>query len=207
VKVKARPRIPIQVEFCHILLRASPQMHSEQYRLTCDRSGDKVQKPTNTALGIVAQIMIAAGVALLFVVNLQMSRRFYGQLHPHHAVPVQRFITGCIIAVVPVLAAVITTVVQSYTTKNAHVLSVGRTIRLVVSCIFTILPFIPIVIVSLVLILKATSPGGLSAPQILSEDLELAAQSTAEQSARPSSERPVTGDNATAVGNDSASAL
>ncbi|PVG00644.1 hypothetical protein CPB86DRAFT_782479 [Serendipita vermifera] len=167
-----------------------------------------IKKPTNTALGIVAQIMIAAGVAILFVVNLQMSRRFYGQLHPHHAVPVQRFITGCIIAVVPVLAAVITTVVQSYTTKNAHVLSVGRTIRLVVSCIFTILPFIPIVIVSLVLVLKATSPGGLSAPQVLSEDLELDAQNAEGQSGRPSSsERPATGDNATVVGNDSASAL
>lgn len=127
------------------------------------------QNPTDKNLNLVAQILITAGVAILFVVNLQLSRRFFGQLHPHHAISVKRFVTGSIISVVPVLVMVITTVVQSFTTTDAHTLSIDRTVRLVGSVIFVFIPFIPIPIVLMVLILKALSPGGLSQPTPLAE--------------------------------------
>jgi hypothetical protein len=67
------------------------------------------------------------------------------------------------------VSTVITTVVQSFTTTDTHILSIDRTIRLVASVFFVILPFIPIPIVLLVLLLKAISPGGLSAPTNLAE--------------------------------------
>lgn len=131
-----------------------------------------VKNPTSKSLNIVAQILVAAGVALLFVVNLQMSRRFFGQLHPHHAVIVERLITGSVIAILPTLVMVITTVIQSYLTHDRHILSIDRTIRLVVSCIFTILPFIPIPVVCIVLGLKMASPGGLNGPNTTISDEE-----------------------------------
>ncbi|KAG8830265.1 hypothetical protein FRC18_008357 [Serendipita sp. 400] len=129
-----------------------------------------VKNPTNKGLNIAAQILISAGVALLFVVNLQMSRRFYGQLHPHHALPVKRFITGCVVLVVPVIIMVITTVIQSFITHNVEILHKDRQIRLVASVFFVILPFIPIPVVLLVLLMKASSPGGLDGPTVVVTD-------------------------------------
>lgn len=67
------------------------------------------------------------------------------------------------------MSIVITTVVQSFTTTDAHTLSIDRTVRLVASVFFVILPSIPIPIVLLVLLLKAMSPGGLSTPTNFAE--------------------------------------
>ncbi|KAG8832166.1 hypothetical protein FRC17_001873 [Serendipita sp. 399] len=132
-----------------------------------------VKNPTNKGLNVAAQITVAAGVALLWVVNLQMARRLYGQLHPHHSVPVKRFITGCIVLVVPVVAMVIFTVIQSFITRDPKILRIDRQIRLVVSVLFVILPFVPIPVVLLVLLLKAASPGGLAGPTvIITDDVE-----------------------------------
>jgi hypothetical protein len=67
------------------------------------------------------------------------------------------------------MSLVITTVIQSFTTTDPHTLSIDRTVRLVASVFFVILPFIPIPIVLLVLLLKVISPGGLSTPTNLAE--------------------------------------
>ena len=61
------------------------------------------------------------------------------------------------------------TAIQSFIVTDSHILSIDRTIRLVASVIFVFLPFIPIPIVAMVLLLKAMSPGGLSKPEILAE--------------------------------------
>ncbi|KAG8826393.1 hypothetical protein FRC18_010068, partial [Serendipita sp. 400] len=63
-----------------------------------------VKHPTNKSLNIAAQVFIAAGVVLLFFVNLQMARRFFGQLHPQHAIWVKRVVNTACILVIPVLA-------------------------------------------------------------------------------------------------------
>jgi hypothetical protein len=58
------------------------------------------------------------------------------------------------------LIAVIATVVQSYITHDTHILSIDRKVRLVSSTTFVFLPFIPIPIVLIALLLEFISPGG-----------------------------------------------
>ncbi|CAG7851185.1 SubName: Full=Uncharacterized protein {ECO:0000313/EMBL:CCA75519.1} [Serendipita indica DSM 11827] len=128
-----------------------------------------VKHVTDKTLNIIAQVFIAAGVVLLFFVNLQMSRRFFGQIHPHHASWVRIFVNFFAVLIIPVLAMVITTVVQSFLTTDAHILSIDRKVRLVASVFLVILAFLPIPIVLLVLILKALAPGGLDKPEPLAE--------------------------------------
>ena len=77
----------------------------------------------NKALGCVTQILLSAGVAVLvgqtlvtqtyvltalvtqqFVVNIQMSRRFFCQLHPQHSKPVKYALTTTAYLVDPLVA-------------------------------------------------------------------------------------------------------
>ncbi|PVG00643.1 hypothetical protein CPB86DRAFT_782478 [Serendipita vermifera] len=125
--------------------------------------------PRDKTLNIIAQVFIAAGVVLLFFVNLQMARRFWGQLHPQHARPVKIFINSFAALIIPVLAMVITTVVQSFLTTDPHILSIDRKVRLVASVFLVFLAFLPIPVVLLVLLLKAMSPGGLDKDEPLAE--------------------------------------
>ncbi|KAG8832165.1 hypothetical protein FRC17_001872 [Serendipita sp. 399] len=130
-----------------------------------------VKHLTNRSLNIAAQVFIAAGVVLLFFVNLQMSRRFFGQLRPQHAIWVKRVVNIACGLVIPVLVMVITTVVQSFLTTDPSILDKDRKVRLVASVFLVILAFLPIPIVLLVLLLRYLSPT--SAPgrkgQVLAE--------------------------------------
>ncbi|KAG8756268.1 hypothetical protein FRC14_003209 [Serendipita sp. 396] len=114
--------------------------------------------PTNKSLNIAAQVFIAAGVVLLFFVNLQMARRFFGQLHPQHAIWVKRVVNTACILVIPVLAMVITTVVQSFLTTDPSILDKDRKVRLVASVFLVLLAFLPIPIVLVVLLLQKFTP-------------------------------------------------
>jgi hypothetical protein len=112
------------------------------------------------------------------------------------------------------ISTVITTVVQSFTTTDAHTLSIDRTVRLVASVFFVILPFIPIPIVFLVLLLKAISPGGLSTPTNLAEgtsDPEFATDLVSQERRRKRADGNATidnlGDDNTAVPTASTSAV
>jgi len=67
------------------------------------------------------------------------------------------------------MIVVIATVVQSYITHDTHILSIDRKVRLVASTIFVFLPFVPIPIVLVILLLKAISPGGLVNSEPLAE--------------------------------------
>ncbi|KAG8812780.1 hypothetical protein FRC17_001826, partial [Serendipita sp. 399] len=89
----------------------------------------------NKALACISQILLAAGVAILFVVNIQMSRRFWCQLHPHHAKWVAYGLTGAAYLVDPLVI-------------------VDRDIRIVCSIFFVALAFLPIPVVLLVLALR-----------------------------------------------------
>jgi hypothetical protein len=82
---------------------------------------------------------------------------------------------------------VITTVVQSFLTTDAHILSIDRKVRLVASVFLVVLAFLPVPIVLLVLLLKAMSPGGLDKEEPLAEgdeDPEAAADEAREKRAR-----------------------
>jgi hypothetical protein len=64
---------------------------------------------------------------------------------------------------------VITTVIQSFITKDPHILSIDRTVRLVGIIFFVFFAFFPIPITLLALLLKTMGPGGFSAPQQFGE--------------------------------------
>ncbi|KAG8754592.1 hypothetical protein FRC14_004928 [Serendipita sp. 396] len=123
-----------------------------------------VKHPTNKSLNIAAQVFIAAGVVLLFFVNLQMARRFFGQLHPQHAIWVKRVVNTACILVLPVLAMVITTVVQSFLTTDPSILDKDRKVRLVASVFLVLLAFLPIPIVLVVLLLQRLTPSPTPSP-------------------------------------------
>ncbi|CCA72879.1 hypothetical protein PIIN_06816 [Serendipita indica DSM 11827] len=108
----------------------------------------------NKALGCITQILLSAGVAILLVVNIQMSRRFFCQLHPRHSKVVKYALTGTAYMVDPLVAIVIFAIIQTYVATDPHVLSIDRDIRIVCSIFFVVLAFLPIPVVILVLVLR-----------------------------------------------------
>ncbi|KAG8830469.1 hypothetical protein FRC18_008022 [Serendipita sp. 400] len=88
-----------------------------------------------------------------FVVNIQMGRRVWYQLHSLHANWVSYGLTGAAYLVDSLVIIAIVAIIQTYAATNPHVLSVECRIRIVRSTIFFILAFSPIPVVLVVLVL------------------------------------------------------
>ncbi|PVF99241.1 hypothetical protein CPB86DRAFT_703582 [Serendipita vermifera] len=112
---------------------------------------------SNKALACITQILLSAGVAVLFVVNLQMSRRFFGQLHPRHSAPLNYIVTGACYLVDPVVVIVIVAIIQTYAASDPSILAKDRDIRIFSSIFFVIWSFLPIPVVALAFLLRQTS--------------------------------------------------
>ncbi|KIM23918.1 hypothetical protein M408DRAFT_76728 [Serendipita vermifera MAFF 305830] len=115
---------------------------------------------TNKALACVGQIVLAAGVAILLAVNIQMSRRFFGQLHPQHSRPVKYILTGACYLIDPMVILVCIAIIQAFCVTDPDILSIDRKLRTAASVVFTVLAFLPIPVVVLVLMLNS-SPSSL----------------------------------------------
>ncbi|PVF99248.1 hypothetical protein CPB86DRAFT_703653 [Serendipita vermifera] len=111
---------------------------------------------TNKALACITQILLSAGVAVLFVVNLQMSRRFFGQLHLRHSAPLNYIVTGACYLVDPVAVIVIVAIIQTYAASDPSILAKDRDIRIFSSIFFVIWSFLPVLIVALAFLLRQT---------------------------------------------------
>ena len=103
-------------------------------------------RPTNLRLAIAAQIFVAAGVVLIFVINLIFAQRIIRAAHPRsgwHPL-FSRLLTSIYILIVVSLVMLITATVQSFYTLNLNTKRIDRDIQLYGQTLFAIVSFLPI---------------------------------------------------------------
>ncbi|KAI4241966.1 MAG: hypothetical protein L6R42_011143, partial [Xanthoria sp. 1 TBL-2021] len=102
-------------------------------------------RPRNIQIAIAAQIFVAAGVVLLFVINLIFAQRIIRAAHPNsgwHPVFKHSF-TAIYVLIVIALVMVIITNVQNFYTLNANTKRIDRAVILAVGTFYTIISFLP----------------------------------------------------------------
>ncbi|MDI1491577.1 MAG: hypothetical protein OHK93_002786 [Ramalina farinacea] len=105
--------------------------------------------PTNVSVAIASQVFVAAGVVLVFVINIIFAQRIFRARHPHlgwHRIAHYSFI-GIYVLIVVTLVMLIISVVQSFYTLNAHTKHIDRAITLYGQTLYAIIAFLPIPIV------------------------------------------------------------
>ena len=102
--------------------------------------------PTNVRLALAAQIFVAAGVLIVFVVNLLWTQRVVRSLHPSFG-----WSRGASLALKPLwvlifltLAALITTIVQSFYTLRPRTLFIDRAVQLYGVTFLAFVAFLPL---------------------------------------------------------------
>lgn len=118
--------------------------------VTCILRISSAALPTDIPLLIGAQIFAAAGVVILFVVNLVFTQRVLRATHPKigwHPVTTAafKFLYGWIIVTI---AMVITVVVQSFYTRRPRTHTIDRAVQLYGLTCFAIISFLPIPIIT-----------------------------------------------------------
>ncbi|KAJ5431491.1 Protein of unknown function DUF3112 [Penicillium cf. griseofulvum] len=110
--------------------------------------------PTNIRIAIAAQIFVAAGVLLLFILNLLYAQRTFRAVYPvaGWSRTVSWAFKALYFLVVVTIIMVITCVVQSSYTLNSNTLRIDRDIMIYGQTYFSIISFLPIPLVLLVLL-------------------------------------------------------
>ena len=101
---------------------------------------------TNVRIAIAAQILVAAGVILIFAINLVFAQRILRSAHKHslwHPVMNHAF-TAIFIIVAISLLMLIVAVVQSFYTLNSNTRRIDRDIQLYGATYFAVVAFLPI---------------------------------------------------------------
>ena len=104
-----------------------------------------VTRPMNVRVAIAANIFVAAGVVLLFVINMLFAQRVIRACHPHsgwHPAFHYTFI-GIYVLIVVTLIMLITSVIQSFYTLNANTKRIDRDIQLYGQTFYAIISFLP----------------------------------------------------------------
>jgi hypothetical protein len=111
-------------------------------------------RPNDVQIAIAAQIFVAAGILLLFILNLLYSQRMLRAALPGigWSRPVSYAFKALYVLVVVSIIMVITCVIQSQYTLNANTLRIDRDIQLYGVTYFAIVSFLPIPITLLVLL-------------------------------------------------------
>lgn len=113
--------------------------------------------PTNLNLAIAAQIFVAAGVLLLFIINLLFTQRIIRAQHPtwgwHPAFSMA--LKALYVLIVFTLVMVITATVQSFFTLSTHTRRIDRDIQLYGQTYFAFVSFLPIPLLLTSIILSA----------------------------------------------------
>ncbi|TVY43474.1 hypothetical protein LCER1_G008871 [Lachnellula cervina] len=115
--------------------------------------------PHNISVAIAAQIFIAAGVILLFVINLIFTQRVLRACHPHWAwtkwfsLAFKLYYASIVI----MLIALITCTVQSFFTLSHNTRRIDRDVQLVGSTYFAVAAFMPLPLLLLVGVLPKQS--------------------------------------------------
>jgi hypothetical protein len=116
---------------------------------------------TNVRIAIAANIFTAAGVVLLFIVNLIFAQRLVRAYHPHFGwklLPTTLFFRFLIFSVVAMLIMVITATVLTFYTLNPNTRRICRDIQLFSGTYLAALAFLPIPIVLVALIWPRSTP-------------------------------------------------
>ncbi|EKG13385.1 hypothetical protein MPH_09411 [Macrophomina phaseolina MS6] len=123
--------------------------------VTCILRIASATRPTNVKLAIAAQIFVAAGVLLIYIINLVFAQRLIRAQHPRLGWSFRfgMFFKLTYIAVALTLIMVITVTVQSFYTLNTNTKRIDRDIQLYCSTFFAYVSFLPIPLTLLGLIL------------------------------------------------------
>jgi hypothetical protein len=110
--------------------------------------------PTNIRLAIAASIFVAAGVVLLFILNLLYAQRMFRAVYPvlGWSRAASWAFKALYVLVGVTIVMVITCVIQSSYTLNANTLRIDRDIQLYGQTYFSIISFLPLPLVMLVLL-------------------------------------------------------
>lgn len=103
------------------------------------------ERLTSIPIAIAAQVFVAAGVVLLFVVNVIFAQRIIRASHPHsgwHPLFSKAFIMIYVL-IVMTLIMLITAVVQSFYTLNKNTKRIDRDIQLYGQTFYAIIAFLP----------------------------------------------------------------
>ncbi|PUU79427.1 hypothetical protein B9Z19DRAFT_1125216 [Tuber borchii] len=102
--------------------------------------------PTSVPVAIAANVFVAAGVVLLFVINMNFTQRLLRAYHPRVVGNklFDRAFLAYYISIVVVLIMVITTTVDSFYTLSHHTLHIDLSIRKFGIIYFTVFAFAPI---------------------------------------------------------------
>lgn len=106
-------------------------------------------RPRNVRVAIAAQIFVAAGIVLLFVLNVIFSQRIVRAAHPHagwHPIFHWAFIILYVL-IVATLIMLITSVIQSFYTLNANTKRIDRDILLYGQTFYAVVSFLPFILV------------------------------------------------------------
>ncbi|EUC39492.1 hypothetical protein COCMIDRAFT_41962 [Bipolaris oryzae ATCC 44560] len=127
---------------------------------TCTIRIASISLPANIHLAIAAQIFVAAGILLIFVINLLWSQRILRAYHPLGWHPfIGYMLTAIYVVIVLTLVMLITSIVQSFYTLHPRTHQIDRDIQLYGSTFFAIISFLPIPLVAIALILGKASSG------------------------------------------------
>ena len=106
-------------------------------------------RPTKIPIAMAAQIFVAAGVVLLFVVNLIFAQRIIRASHPNsgwHPI-FSKFFIFLYVLIVITLVMLITAVVQSFYTLKTNTLRIDRDIQLYGQTFYAVVAFLPVPLV------------------------------------------------------------
>lgn len=110
--------------------------------------------PTNVRIAIAANVFVAAGVLIAFIVNLIFAQRILRSLHSRWAWA--RWLSLAFklyyASIIVMLIALITCTVQSFYTLSTNTRRIDRDVQLVGSTYFTVSAFLPIIILAVALI-------------------------------------------------------
>lgn len=110
--------------------------------------------PHNVRLAMAAQILVAAGILILFILNLLFAQRMLRAAFPKFgwSTALSGMFKGLYISIILCIAMVITVVVQSSYTLNANTHRIDRDVLLAGVTFFAVISFLPLPIVILVLL-------------------------------------------------------
>lgn len=111
--------------------------------------------PDDVPLSIAAAIFVAAGVVLIYVINMIFTQRIIRAQHPNWGWnPIFKgFFLSVYVIIVLTLTMLITSVVQSYYTLSTNTHRIDRDIQLYGATMYMVISFLPIPIVTLSLLI------------------------------------------------------
>ncbi|TLD37933.1 hypothetical protein E2P81_ATG03608 [Venturia nashicola] len=115
---------------------------------------------TNISLGLAAQIFVAIGVIILYVVNLIFTQRLIRASHPRLGWnPIFSGVFKALYALIAVtIIMLIVVTIQSFFTLDTYTRRIDRDIQLYGTTCFAILSFLPIPMVCALLVIPRSSP-------------------------------------------------